>query len=171
MQRTKGTGANAGPGKGGTMTSRSIKNEADLKLFKTYLDGRKRPFTVAVTDGRNRSEEANRLAFKWYKEISDQTGEDIEDVRARCKLEIGVPILRENDDFRATYDRLVRPLSYPDKIELVKVTDMPVTRLMKVEQMSRFLDIVFRQHAEMGVVLTIPEDRFAFNPERRAAAA
>jgi hypothetical protein len=151
------------------MTTRSIKNEADLTLLTTYLKGRKRPFTVEVTDGRDRSIEQNKLAFKWYKEISEQTGEEIEDVRARCKLEIGVPILRENEKFRATYDRLIRHLSYADKIELIRASDWPVTRLMKVEQMSRYLDIVFRQHAEMGIVLTVPEDRFAYNPERRAA--
>jgi hypothetical protein len=152
------------------MTTRSIKNEADLTLLTTYLKGRKRPFTVEVTDGRDRSSEQNKLAFKWYKEISEQTGEDIEDVRARCKLETGVPILRENDKFRATYDRLIRPLPYPDKLELIRTSDWPVTRLMRVEQMSRYLDIVFRQHAEMGVVLTIPPDRFAYNPEQRRAA-
>jgi hypothetical protein len=152
-----------------TMTTRSIKNEAELTLLMTYLKGRKRPFTVEVTDGRDRSSEQNKLSFKWYKEISEQTGEDIEDVRARCKLEIGVPILRENEKFKSTYDRLIRPLSYPDKIELIRASDWPVTRLMKVEQMSRYLDLVFRQHAEMGIALTIPEDRFAYNPERAAA--
>lgn len=151
------------------MTTRSIKNEADLSLFATYLKGRKRPFTVEVTDGRDRSSEQNKLAFKWYKEISEQTGEEIEDVRARCKLEIGVPILRENEKFRATYDRLIRPLPYPDKIELIRASDWPVTRLMKVEQMSRYLDIVFRQHAEIGIALTVPEDRFAYSHDRRAA--
>jgi hypothetical protein len=152
------------------MTTRSIKNEDDLTLLTTYLKGRKRPFTVEVTDGRDRSSEQNHLAFKWYKEISEQTGEDVEDVRARCKLEIGVPILRENEKFKATYDRLIRPLSYLDKLELIRTSDMPVTRLMKVEQMSRYLDIVFRTHAEIGVVLTIPPDRYVYNPERKAAA-
>jgi len=152
------------------MVTRAVKDEGDLALLVTYLKGRKRPFTVEVTDGRDRSTEQNRLAFKWYKEVSEQTGEDIEDVRARCKLEIGVPILRENDDFRATYDRLIRPLSYADKIELIKATDMPVTRLMKVEQMTRYLDIMFRQHAEHGIELTIPPDRYAYNPEPRRAA-
>ena len=151
------------------MTTRSIKNEDDLALLTTYLKGRKRPFTVEVTDGRNRSEEQNKLAFKWYKEISEQTGEDVEDVRARCKLEIGVPILRENEKCKATYDRVFKPLSYADKIEFIQRFDMPVTRLMKVEQMSRYLDIVFRKHAEMGIVLTVPPDRYAYNPERKAA--
>lgn len=152
------------------MVTRSVKNSDELALLKVYLDGRKRPFTVEITEGRDRSVEQNRLAFKWYREISDQTGEDQEDVRARCKLEIGVPILRDaHDKFRATYDRLIRPLAYPEKLALVRDTEMPVTRLMNVEQMSRFMDIVFRRHAEIGVVLTIPPDRYAYNPERAAA--
>jgi hypothetical protein len=153
------------------MVTRAIKNPDDLTLLTTYLKGRKRPFTVEITDGRDRSTEQNKLAFKWYKEVSEQTGEDIEDVRARCKLEVGIPILRENDDFRHTYDRLIRPLSYADKIELIKTTDMPVTRLMKVEQMSRYLDIVFRSHAEHGIELTVPPDRYAYDPEKTARAA
>jgi hypothetical protein len=152
------------------MVTRSVKNPGELALLKVYLDGRKRPFTVEITEGRDRSTEQNRLAFKWYREISDQTGEDQEDVRARCKLEIGVPILRDaHDKFRATYDRLIRPLSYPEKLALIRDTELPVTRLMNVEQMSRFMDIVFRRHAEIGVVLTIPPDRYAYNPERAAA--
>ena len=151
------------------MLTRAIKNSDDLILLVTYLRGRKKPFTVEITDGRNRTGEQNKLAFKWYTEISEQTGEDREDVRARCKLEVGVPILRENGDFRATYDRLIRPLPYMDKIDLIKATDMPVTRLMKVEQMSRYMDIVFRRHAEMGIALTVPPDRFAYDPERVAA--
>lgn len=154
------------------MVTRAIKNSDDLALLTTYLKGRKRPFTVEITEGRDRSTEQNRLAFKWYGEISEQTGEDREDVRARCKLEIGVPILREaHEKFRATYDRLIRPLSYAEKLALVRDTEMPVTSLMNVEQMSRYLDIAFRRHAEIGIVLTVPPDRYAYNPEKIARAA
>jgi hypothetical protein len=152
------------------MVTRTVKDADELALLKIYLDGRKRPFTVEITEGRDRSSEQNRLAFKWYVEISDQTGEDREDVRARCKLEVGVPILRaENERFRVTYDRVLRPFPYADKLAFVRDADLPVTRLMNVGQMSRYLDIVFRRHAEIGVVLTIPPDRYAFNPERKAA--
>jgi hypothetical protein len=154
------------------MVTRAIKNDADLTLLTVYLKGRKRPFTVDITEGRDRSTEQNNLAFKWYVEISEQTGEDREDVRARCKLEIGVPILREaHDKFKKTYDRVVRPLAYSEKLELIRDTEMPVTSLMNVEQMSRYLDIVFRRHAEIGVVLTIPPDRYAYSPEQKAKAA
>lgn len=154
------------------MVTRAIKNIDDLTLLTTYLKGRKRPFTVEITEGRDRSTEQNRLAFKWYVEISEQTGEDRDDVRARCKLEIGVPILRETSDkFRAAYDRLIRPLPYAEKLALIRDTETPVTSLMNVEQMSRYLDIVFRRHAEIGVVLTVPPDRYAYNPEKMARAA
>lgn len=153
------------------MTTRSVKNVDELALFKVYLDGRKLPFTVEVTDGRDRSSEQNRLSHKWYKEISEQSGEAVEDVRARCKLEIGVPILREaSEAFRKTYDKVLKPLDYEDKIEFVRGTDMAVTRLMNVTQMTEYMDEVFRRHAEFGIVLTVPEDRFAFAPKQARAA-
>lgn len=152
------------------MVTRTVKNADELALLKVYLDGRKQPFTVDITEGRDRSDEQNRLAFKWYREISDQTGEDREDVRARCKLEIGVPILREESEkFRATYDLVLRPRPYGEKLSFIRDAELPITRLMNVDQMSRYLDIVFRRHAELGIVLTIPPDRYAFNPERQAA--
>lgn len=153
------------------MTQRAVKNADDLALLKVYLDGRKRPFTVEITDGRDRSAEQNRLVFKWYGEIAEQTGEDREDVRARCKLEIGVPILRaEVEPFRKTYDRLIRPLAHADKLDLIRDTDMPVTRLMNVGQMSRYMDLMFKRHSEFGIALTVPPDRFAFAPREREHA-
>jgi hypothetical protein len=154
------------------MVQRAVSNEYQLAQLLTYLSNRKKPFTVEVTEGRDRSIEQNRLAFRWYAEISDQTGEDREDVRSRCKLEIGVPILRaEQEKFRATYDRLIRPLAYSEKLALIRDIELPVTSLMTVDQMSRYLDVVFRRHAEKGYELTIPPDRYAFNPERETRAA
>lgn len=152
------------------MTQRIVKNTDDLALLKVYLDGRKRPFTVDITDGRDRSTEQNRLSHKWYKEIAEQTGEDVEDVRARCKLEIGVPVMREaSEKFRAAYDANIRDLPYDAKLTVIRDMDVPVTRLMNVEQMSRYMDLVFQRHAEFGIALTIPPDRYAFDPESDAA--
>lgn len=153
------------------MTTRPIKNLDDLALLKVYLDGRKRPFTVDVTDGRDRSSEQNRLSQKWYTEIADQTGEDREDVRARCKLKFGLPILMESSEaFRDLCRRRIKPLDHAERIEVIRDFDIPITRLMNVTQMSQYMDEVFRHHAEFGIVLTVPPDRFAYDPERRAAA-
>jgi hypothetical protein len=148
------------------MTKRIIKTADDLKMLIAFMQSRKFPFTVDFTDGRDRSSEQNRLSQKWYAEIAEQTGEDREEVRARCKLEIGVPIMREtSDQFRETYDRLVRPLPHADKLALIRDTDMPVTRLMKVKDMTRYMDLVFQRHAEFGIVLTLPPDKYAFAPK------
>lgn len=153
------------------MTQRTIKNADDLALLKVYLDQRKRPFTVDITDGRDRSEEQNRLSHKWYAEIAAQTGEDVEDVRARCKLEIGVPILRrESDKFRKTYDTNIRHLDYEAKVAVIRDLDVPVTRFMNVTQMTTYMDEVYRRHAAFGIALTIPEDKFAFAPREAVAA-
>jgi hypothetical protein len=137
---------------------RTIETPQDrADLFK-LLNKRELPFTVSVEKGVNRSVAQNKTAFLWYKEISEQVGEEVEDVRARCKLEIGVPILREGSEaFRKTYDRLVRPLDYADKLALIRDTDMPITRLMTVSQMKDYLDTVFKRHAEFGIQLTDPD--------------
>jgi len=149
------------------MVHRVIRTPADLDMLKAFLDGRPLPLSVEITEGRDRSKEQNKLAFKWYGEISEQTGEDVEDVRARCKLEIGVPIMRRGSDkFRETYDRLVRPLPHADKLELIRDTEMPVTSLMKIKQMTEYLDLMFRRHSEFGIVLTIPPDRYAYDPDK-----
>lgn len=152
------------------MPTRTVKTPDELELLKVYLDGRKLPLTVQIEDGRNRSNEQNRLSHKWYSEIADQTGEPVEDVRARCKLEIGVPILRQsNEKFRATYDKSIRPLPYEAKLAAIRDMDIPVTRLMRVPQMTEYMNLVFQRHSEFGIALTIPPDRYAFDPERKAA--
>lgn len=149
------------------MTHRIIRTDDDLVMLKTFLDGRKLPFTVDITEGLDRSAEQNKLAFKWYGEISEQTGEDIEDVRARCKLEMGVPILRRDiEAFRDAYDEFLKPHSHEAKLSFIRKTQWPVTSLMKIKQMTEYLDLMFRRHSEFGIVLTIPPDRFAYDPDK-----
>ncbi len=153
------------------MTTRILETPHDRDMWFRFLESQPLPMTVEAVKGKHRTTEQNNLSHKWYKEISDQTGEEVQDVRARCKLEIGVPILREGvEKFRETYDRLIRPLAYEDKLDLIRVTDLPVTRLMNVGQMTAYMDEVFRRHAAHGIELTIPPDRYAFDPDKRKAA-
>ena len=149
------------------MARRIIRTPEDLDMLKTFLDGRKLPFTVDITEGLDRSAEQNKLAFKWYGEISEQTGEDIEDVRAECKLTIGVPIMRRDSiPFREAYDEFLKPHSHEAKMAFIRKTQWPVTSLMKVKQMTEYLDLMFRRHSEFGIVLTVPPDRFAYDPDK-----
>lgn len=142
------------------MTTRVIDSDGELDLLVRYLRSLSRPFTVDVVKGRRRSNEQNRLQRQWCNEIAEQLGDRTpEDVRAYCKLHYGVPILREESaDFREKYDRIIRPLAYEQKLELMaEPFDFPVTRLMKTEQKTRYLDAIHKHFTEQGLKLTDPE--------------
>jgi hypothetical protein len=85
------------------MTSRTVETEQDRKMLIRFIEEHRLPFIAEVTPGKRRSVEQNRLQRKWMTEISEQLGDrNPEEVRAYCKLPIGVPILREaNETFRA----------------------------------------------------------------------
>jgi hypothetical protein len=142
------------------MVMRAVHNEDDRKLLLRFLQDRKLPFTVEISGGRRRSTEQNRLQRLWLNEIAEQAGDRTpEDVRGDAKLRFGVPILRaENEVFREKYDRIIKPLPYETKIELMmEPMDFPVTRLMTSDQTNRYLDAIYRHYTEQGFSLTQPE--------------
>lgn len=139
-----------------------LHNEADrakiVKLIVELTLGN--PLTVTIEGERNqRSIRQNKTQRMWIKEIAQQLGDQSEEeVRGYCKLTIGVPILRaENDEFRERYDKIVRPLPYDQKLALMmEPFDMPVTRIMTTKQHAKYLDEIQRHFAEQGVILTQP---------------
>lgn len=142
------------------MTTRVLETEADLNALIALLQQRKLPMTVQVKDGRNRSLQQNALLAKWYGEAAEQLGDrTFAEVRAECKLTMGVPILRRDDErFRETYDRVLKPLTYEEKLRLVEMTELPVTRCFSVRQMREYMDAVSQHFAEAGVRLTDPDE-------------
>ena len=137
------------------MTSRILRTGSDVDSFCALLRHMKTPLTVSWSRGADRSKEQNALSWVWAAQAADQLQDrDAADVRAEWKLTIGVPILRaENETFRDAYDKTVRDLSYEDKIVVMRDLDFPVTRLMNLSQMSRFMDAVQRRAIEQGVEL------------------
>lgn len=154
------------------MASRILRRTEDVDEFVKLLVALKLPLTVTWVQGADRSHEQNNLMWKWADEVAEQLGDRLAaDQQAEWKLEIGVPILRADDpEFRAAYDTTVRPLTYEQKIEIMKHF-FPVTSLMKVRQMCRFLDQVERQCLEMGLKLTQPPDELASYNRRYGRAA
>lgn len=144
-----------------TTVNRTIQTGQDKAMAIRLLEARPVPFTLSITDGKHRSTAQNKLAHMWMAEIAQQKGDMTpQDVRAYCKLTIGVPLLRaENEAFREGYDRIVRPLSYEQKIALMgEPLDLPVTRLMTTKQKTQYLDAIARHFGEQGIILTMPED-------------
>lgn len=142
------------------MVTKVIREAGDIEGLSRLIAARgKFPMTVTIAQGAPRSDNQNRLAQRWFTDISRQLeGQTHDEVRAFCKLTVGVPILRaENEAFKAQYDRVLKHLSYEEKLEAVRVFDLPVTRLMTSKQMTAFMDAMQRYWAEKGVRLTDPE--------------
>ena len=141
------------------MPTKVIREPAHVIALANLLAGCKLPITITWTQGAARSHAQNRLAQRWFTDIATQLGDRThEDVRAECKLTIGVPILRaENEAFRLSYDRIMKHLPYEAKLEAVKAFDLPVTRIMSVKQMTAFMDEMQRRWSAQGIRLTDPE--------------
>ncbi len=154
------------------MSSYGVKNIADLKHLVRTLEKRAMPYTVNVTRGLPRTNEQNKLQWKWMQELEEQGDMTAEEYRGYCKLHFGIPILREaSEAYRESYDRIIRPLKYADKMELMMMPhDYPVTRLMTTKQKTRYLDAVFTHFLSEGFKLTLPENEDE-RPARRDGAA
>lgn len=140
--------------------SRIITNKAELDSLIALLGARKLPITVAVKDGKHRTNNQNSLQRKWLVEAAQQLGDETaEEKRGYCKLHFGVPILRnESAEFRAEYDDVIRPLSYEHKLKLMQDPfDFRVTSLMNTKQKKQYLDAVHQHFTAQGVQLTNPE--------------
>lgn len=142
------------------MSSRVITSETDRKNLLLWLGQVDLPVTVNVTKGKKRSVDQNRLQWLLINEIAEQLpDQEPEWWRAYCKLTIGVPILRaENEGFREDYDRIIRPHSFEDKIRLMGwAIDWGVTRLMNTRQFTIYIDNIYKHFTDEGLVLTVPE--------------
>lgn len=142
------------------MSTRSVEDEQARSMLIRYIEGQKLPFTATIEAGRSRSTRQNRLQRQWMNDIAAQLPDyDAEGWRAYCKLHFGVAIRKASDEaFADMYDRIIRPLPYEQKLDLMRVPiDLPVTRDMSAKQMTQYLDDIQRHFAEQGVLLTDPE--------------
>lgn len=138
----------------------TIRNHSDVHKLTETLKGREYPYTLTFKAGEDsRSNRQNRLSFRWYKDAEKQGDMTAQEYRAYCKAYFGVSILvAENDDFAIQYNELIRPLPYEDKMALMNPPiDLPVTSLMTVKQMSRYLNDVWDHFTGLGFTLTDPQ--------------
>jgi hypothetical protein len=119
------------------------------------------PLEVVIREvSTDRTTQQNRLQYRWFADGERQSDQKAWEIRAYCKLHFGVPILRrDSEEYREKYDRLIRPMSYEQKLELmVEPFDFPVTSAMTVKQHMEFLDAVQLHLSGLGVQLTNPAE-------------
>ena len=138
-----------------------VRDHADIGSVVAFLAQAQPPYVVIFKAGEEtRRDRQNRFAFEAYKQIAKILGDrTVDDVRAESKLHIGVPILRsEDDDFRAKYDRIIMPLDYETKLEvMIEPFDFPVTRLMTVKQMAEYITRMLAHWDKQGASVMLPE--------------
>jgi hypothetical protein len=158
------------------VVQRHVETELQREAVLLQLKTQKLPYTIEIMKSSPRSLAQNRLQHTWLREIAEQWGDGqytSEEVRGYCKLHYGVPILREDSaEYRAAYDKWVKPLSYEAKLAYMQVPfDFEVSRLFKTDQMTRYLDAIWTFAGEQGFVLTNPDDNLyaAMTATRKAA--
>jgi hypothetical protein len=142
------------------MSSHTIENVLDLKRLIALLSNRELPMTVNIKKGKDRTVAQNKLQRMWMLEAESQGDQTAEEYRAYCKLHIGVPILRsQDDDFKAAYDAVIRPLTYEQKLKAMMIPlDFSVSRLMTTKQFSEYSKKIYEHFTSKGIKLTDPDD-------------
>jgi hypothetical protein len=136
--------------------TRICRTRADLALAfaaGTALIAAGKAVSVTVREHTKRTLDQNALLHLWMEQAALEIPEhDALGWKCYVKLHHGVPILRaEDEEFRAFYDAALKPRTYEQKLEAMKF--VPVTSLMKVPQMTRFMDAVQADFANHGVIL------------------
>lgn len=139
-----------------TTEKRILRDDNERRDWCQYLYRQPLPLRVAALDGDDRTLSQNALLHKWCTEIGHQMGESMDEVKARAKLEIGVPILcRDDPVFNGFYHHALKPLTYEQRLK--SMTYVSVTSTMTVDQMREFMDTFEREYRSQGMVLTQPE--------------
>lgn len=145
------------------MTTKHLINTVPdlLKLF-GWLKVQSLPMTVAVKDGADRSGKQNNLFNKWYGEAATWLGDqEAWEVRAECKLYLGVRILlAEDEDFREKWYRMIKDrYTTEEKLEMMSPPwDLPVTSLMSKPQANAYMNKIWDKYTPQGVPLSLPDD-------------
>lgn len=124
------------------------------------IQGRKMPCTMELTNGTPRTNEQNRLQRLWVKEAEEQGDQTAEEYRGYCKLHFGVKLLlNENEKFREAWYRVMKGLTYEQKLEaMMQPLDFPVTRMMTTKQKNQYLDEMYQHFTGQGFKMTDPDE-------------
>jgi hypothetical protein len=132
-------------------------SEAITRLAAMYRE--RKYVVVSLRPGKDRTLDQNALWFAFYKRIAEMTQiGDAADARRYCKLHIGVQILlNEEEDFRAAWYRVMRHLTYEEKLEamggsaLFGPDGMPVTSLFNRAQGILYTDRIVAEFSAKSV--------------------
>jgi len=140
------------------MATRILRNDRERAYWVRFLEAQPFPMTVSHLKGASRTRSQNSTLHMWFGQVSQQTGNEMAEVKGYCKLNFGLPIMtRDNPAWIARYEPMYAPLPYQLRIQFFEI--VPMTSVMTVRQMSELMDVVQRFYRQQGIDLIDPEAR------------
>ena len=116
------------------------------------------PKRISITDwSGKRGLTSNGLAQVWYSQIGDLIGYDAKTTHQLCKIDFGLPIILQQDDYGETIDFILQATNFykQDREHQVKiVSGLQITSKMTTKEMSRYLNDVQHFYGNCGLELT-----------------
>lgn len=146
-----------------------VYNDTSLARAKAWLNNFKRTEGVDVEIvvrpyKENRSQQQNKLMWKWLGEIGLELGSTAHELHIAMKRKYLKPILKRDDaNFRDIIDNLNK--AYKAGLEVIarelneSVNQLMSTSMLNVEQMGEYLELIERHALEFGIKLTEPDPR------------
>lgn len=112
---------------------------------------------LSIKTGKDRSIDQNAITHVWYSQIARELREDSElGWKCYCKLHHGVPIMRLDPEFKASYDAVIKPLPY--ELKLIAMKNWPVSSIMTKSQLSQYAEAMQVDFRARGVDLQFPAE-------------
>ena len=147
-----------------TVNSDASLSKAIGSLRETFKD--QKYFTLTLNTGKKRTLSQNALSHRWYGQVADETKEyTAAEVKATCKLNVGLPILRGMDheemskevaELCAYCEKYLDYQTYEAKIAAFQF--LPCTSLMNTGQLSEYLQGVHDNYAKRDIALRFPDE-------------
>ncbi len=128
----------------------TIKSEFTLGAAQQALEQaykQHRYVQMQLVEGKPRTLNQNGLIYKLYNDAARRVeGETPQTIRRYCKLTLGVPLLRvEDNTFRETWDKNIKAsLTYEQKLAIMDF--FPVTSRMNTEQETRYIEAILVEY-------------------------
>ena len=109
----------------------------------------------------------NRLSHAIYNQAAKMIdGSEPDDEKAIAKLRHGIPILIHDPldgvETQEYYRRMLQGVPYEERIDRMRENHrfyIPVTSIMRDDQMSKYIDRMIMDYAQRGVIITTNKDK------------
>lgn len=142
------------------MPSMVIRDPADIVRLTLRLKELKLPLTVSWVQGEDRTTAQNALLHQWFGQIAAHYGDrNMADVKGECHVQYGLPIRLRDPVFAWIWKRTGAGLSHEEQRRFFAKGGLPMSSVMKIKELTEYMDAMSNDYRAQGVWLTDPELR------------